>query len=91
MSPRRRSIESTRPPVREVEAVDMARMWRTWRMAEVESGVALMAWYQASKGAKARAYDVYMDALDWEARAADALAQLLEPLRHPGACEALAA
>jgi hypothetical protein len=51
-----------------------AELWEAWRLAELESGLALDAWYEASTGGKARAYAAYATALELEALAAELLA-----------------
>ena len=66
-----------------------AELWDAWRLAERESGLALDAWYQASKGGKDRAYAAYMTALEVEALAADVLA--FEVAAQLGVDRALAA
>jgi hypothetical protein len=80
-----------RQPVNETDEVLLGGLWEAWRLAELESGFALDAWYSASKGGKARAYAAYTAALELEALAADALAQSLEQSSDLGVERALAA
>jgi hypothetical protein len=61
----------TTESLRHVRAADL---YDAWLVAEVEATLALAAWRSAPVDAKAGAYDVYVAALDREARAADVLA-----------------
>jgi hypothetical protein len=89
MGARRSRSDSVDRPLTEAE--EAAAIWRAWRLADIEAGLALQRWSAASKGGKARAYDSYRDALELEARAADALAELLGRHARAGAREAVAA
>jgi len=59
--------------LRGLRRVRAADLYDAWLFAEVEATLALAAWRSASREAKARAYYVYVAALDREARAADVL------------------
>ena len=74
MSFRNESNSAAQPPS-QVDEAAWIDLWDVWRLAELEAGFALDAWYEASKGDKARAFAVYTAALEREAQAADALAE----------------
>jgi hypothetical protein len=82
-------IESVDRPLSEAEEVAVVRS--AWRQAEAECGRALEQWNAATTGGKPHAYKLYRDALEYEARAADALAEVLGRCSCVPAHEALAA
>ena len=89
MSARHRISDSVERPLTEDET--RGAMWNVWRLAEIDCGFALERWREASKGGKARAYQMYRQALEHEARAADALARHLGRSSGADVHEAIAA
>jgi hypothetical protein len=75
----------------EVDELARTDLWEAWRLAQFETGLALDAWYEASKGSKARAFATYNAALDAEAFAAELLAISLERVPDRAVEGALAA
>ncbi len=77
------STDESMPPTRNLlglRRVRAADLYDAWLFAEVEATLALAAWRSAPTEAKADAYDVYVAAVDREARAADVLALRLAPM-----------
>jgi hypothetical protein len=60
--------------LRGLRRVRPADLYDAWLFAEVEATLALAAWRSAASEIKSDAYNVYLAALDREARAADVLA-----------------
>jgi hypothetical protein len=75
MRARHRISDTAELPLTEDET--RGAMWNVWRLAAIDCGFALERWKEASKGGKARAYQMYTEALEHEARAAHALARYL--------------
>jgi hypothetical protein len=61
-------------PLWGLKRVRAADLFDAWLFAEVEASLALAAWRSAPSECKSDAYNVYVAAVDREARAADVLA-----------------
>jgi hypothetical protein len=59
------------------EGVPAIELWDAWVFAEVESELALEAWYRAPDKEKRDAHTAYVAALDREEQAAESLARRL--------------
>jgi hypothetical protein len=60
-------------PQRGIELVDPIDLYGAWMVAEADSTLALAAWRDAPKPDKPAAFELYVESLDREGRAAELL------------------